>query len=149
MAGRRILTTSQQSPLKTKLVYIIFKNSVCTSNRTPHFTVTNINRIMPFKELNRVTQNSYIQNAVRFSKQLVHTVTIRVQKVKPREQNHTSLMARDSLVHIDFGLENWDSIPGKGGFFFCARIVLIGFVTTASYPMDTSHGPVLYSIISQ
>jgi hypothetical protein len=30
-------------PLKPKLVKIIFKNSVRTSKRTPHFTITKIN----------------------------------------------------------------------------------------------------------
>jgi hypothetical protein len=30
-------------PLKTKLVYILFKNSVRTSKRTPNFTITKIN----------------------------------------------------------------------------------------------------------
>jgi hypothetical protein len=31
------------NPLKPKLVYRIFKNPVRTSNRTPHFTITEIN----------------------------------------------------------------------------------------------------------
>jgi hypothetical protein len=46
----RIKTTSLSntgfilvSPLRLKLVQIIFKNSVRTSKRTPHFTITKIN----------------------------------------------------------------------------------------------------------
>jgi hypothetical protein len=36
--------------LKSKLVYIIFKNSVRTSKRTRQFTFTEINWLMVFKE---------------------------------------------------------------------------------------------------
>jgi hypothetical protein len=39
------------NPLKMKLVYILFKNSVRTSKRTPHFTITRINLLMLFKEI--------------------------------------------------------------------------------------------------
>jgi hypothetical protein len=35
--------------LKTKLVYILFKNLVRTSKRTPHFTITKINWLTLFK----------------------------------------------------------------------------------------------------
>jgi hypothetical protein len=38
-------------PLKTKLVYILFKNSVRTSKRTPNFTIKKTNWLMPFKEI--------------------------------------------------------------------------------------------------
>jgi hypothetical protein len=37
--------------LKLKLVEIKFKKSVRTSNRIPHFTITNVNWLMPFKEI--------------------------------------------------------------------------------------------------
>jgi hypothetical protein len=37
--------------LKPKLVYMLFKNPVRTSKRTPHFTVTKINWLMLFKEM--------------------------------------------------------------------------------------------------
>jgi hypothetical protein len=37
------------NPLKPKLVYMLFKNSVRTSKRTPHFTITKINWLMLFK----------------------------------------------------------------------------------------------------
>jgi hypothetical protein len=30
---------------------MLFKNPVRTSKRTPHFTITNINWLMPFKEI--------------------------------------------------------------------------------------------------
>jgi hypothetical protein len=40
-----------QTDLKPKFVKIIFKNSVRTSKRTPHFTITKINWLMLFKEL--------------------------------------------------------------------------------------------------
>jgi hypothetical protein len=36
---------------EVKLVQIIFKNSVRTSKRTPHFTITKINGLMLFKEV--------------------------------------------------------------------------------------------------
>jgi hypothetical protein len=39
------------NPLKPKLVCILFKNSVRTSKRTPHLTITNINWLMLFKEI--------------------------------------------------------------------------------------------------
>jgi hypothetical protein len=37
--------------LKAKLVQMLFKNSVRTSKRTPHFTITKINWLMLFKEI--------------------------------------------------------------------------------------------------
>jgi hypothetical protein len=40
-------------PLKPKVVYVLFKNSVRTSKRTPHFTITRINWLTLFKEINR------------------------------------------------------------------------------------------------
>jgi hypothetical protein len=33
-------------PLKPKLVYILFKNPVRTSKRTPYFTITKINQLV-------------------------------------------------------------------------------------------------------
>jgi hypothetical protein len=39
------------SPLKPKLVYIIVNNSVRTSKRTPHFTITKIKWLILFKEI--------------------------------------------------------------------------------------------------
>jgi hypothetical protein len=43
--------TTLFNPLKTKLVYILFKNSVRTSKTTPHFTTTTNNLLMLFKEI--------------------------------------------------------------------------------------------------
>jgi hypothetical protein len=45
-------------PLKTKLVELLFKNSVRTSKRTPNFTVTSINFLTLFKEIIAV----YVEN---------------------------------------------------------------------------------------
>jgi hypothetical protein len=41
-------------PFKTKLLYAIFNNSVRTAKKTQHFTVTKINRLTLFKEVNAV-----------------------------------------------------------------------------------------------
>jgi hypothetical protein len=49
------------SPLNTKLVYMLFKNSVRTSKRTPNFTITSINVLMLFKEMIAV----YIENRAK------------------------------------------------------------------------------------
>jgi hypothetical protein len=42
-----------------KLVYILFKNSVRTSKRTPILTITKINWLMLFKEINAVYSENY------------------------------------------------------------------------------------------
>jgi hypothetical protein len=47
------------SPLKPKLVFITFKNSVRTSKRTPYFTITKINWLMLFKEIIHVHIESH------------------------------------------------------------------------------------------
>jgi hypothetical protein len=39
------------NPLEPKLVYILFKNSVRTSNRTPDFTIKKINWLTLFKKI--------------------------------------------------------------------------------------------------
>jgi hypothetical protein len=39
------------SPLKTKLLQMLFKNSVRTSKRTPYFNITTIKWLTPFKEI--------------------------------------------------------------------------------------------------
>jgi hypothetical protein len=39
------------NPLKKKLLYFLFKNSVRTLKRTLHFTITKINWLMLFKEI--------------------------------------------------------------------------------------------------
>jgi hypothetical protein len=47
--SRTVENAERVNPLKTKLVYILFKNPVRTSKRTPHFTITKINWLMLFK----------------------------------------------------------------------------------------------------
>jgi hypothetical protein len=47
----RVKTSWWEVVLKPKLVYIIFKNSVRTTKKTIHFTITNINWLMLFKEI--------------------------------------------------------------------------------------------------
>jgi hypothetical protein len=37
--------------LKTKLIYVIFKNSVRTSNKTQHVTITKIDCLILFQEI--------------------------------------------------------------------------------------------------
>jgi hypothetical protein len=52
-------TVSELNPLKPNLVFIIFKNSVRTSKRTPHFTITKINWLMLFKEIMHVYSKNH------------------------------------------------------------------------------------------
>jgi hypothetical protein len=47
-------------PLKPKFIWIIFKKSVCTSKRTPHFTITKINWMSLFMEVIAVYSEDYI-----------------------------------------------------------------------------------------
>jgi hypothetical protein len=54
--------TASINPLKPKLVYILFKNPVRTSKRTPHLTITKINWLTLFKEIIAV----YSENQVKF-----------------------------------------------------------------------------------
>jgi hypothetical protein len=60
-------TESFPNPLKPNLVYTSLKNSVRTSKKTPHLTITKINWLTPFKEIIPVYtenhKNPYIQNA--------------------------------------------------------------------------------------
>jgi hypothetical protein len=46
--------TNYFNPLKPKLTYIIFKYSVHTSKKTQHFTITKMNWLMLFEEINAV-----------------------------------------------------------------------------------------------
>jgi hypothetical protein len=73
--------------LKLKLFLIIFKNSVRTSKRTLHFTITKTNWLMTFKEIIAVyTENRtiliYKKRSYSRLKWWVRIVTIRLQKVK-------------------------------------------------------------------
>jgi len=60
---------------------MLFKNSVCTSKRTPHFTITKINWLMLFKDVIpacSVNHTKPINNKIqRYSllKEVVHIVT--------------------------------------------------------------------------
>jgi hypothetical protein len=45
--------------LKPRLVFIIFENSVRTSERTPHFTITKFNWLMLFKEIIALHSENY------------------------------------------------------------------------------------------
>jgi hypothetical protein len=47
------------NPLKTKLVCVLFKNSICTSKRTPNFIITKINWLMLFKEIMAVYSENH------------------------------------------------------------------------------------------
>jgi hypothetical protein len=72
-------------PLKTKLVYILFKNSVRTSKRTPHFTITTINWLMWFKPLKAKLVYILFKNSVRTSKRTPHST---ITKVTVYSENH-------------------------------------------------------------
>jgi hypothetical protein len=47
------------NPLKSKLVQMLFKNSVRTSKRTQHFTITKLNWLTLFKEINAVYSENH------------------------------------------------------------------------------------------
>jgi hypothetical protein len=59
--SRAIMSLNIINPLKPKLVYMLFKNSVRTSKRTPHFTFTKINWLMLFKEVIAVYSENHIK----------------------------------------------------------------------------------------
>jgi hypothetical protein len=50
------------NPLKPKLDYIIFKNSVCTAKKTQHFTITKINWLTLFKEIIAVYNENHTKH---------------------------------------------------------------------------------------
>jgi hypothetical protein len=102
---RSVLSTVivRANPLKTKLVYILFKNPVRTSKRTPYFTTTKINWLTLFKEIivnfNPLkTKLVYIlfKNPVRTSKRTPHFTITKINcltlfnKIIPvYSENHT------------------------------------------------------------
>jgi hypothetical protein len=64
------------NPLKTKLVYILFKNSVRTSKRKSHFIITKINWLMLFNRLKTKLVYILFKSSVRTSKRTPHfTIT--------------------------------------------------------------------------
>jgi hypothetical protein len=60
LAISKILTPI--NPLKSKLVQVIFKNSVRTAKKTPHFTITKINRLTLFKEIIGVCSENHTKH---------------------------------------------------------------------------------------
>jgi hypothetical protein len=50
------------NPLKPKYAYIIFKNSVRTSERTPHYNTTDINWLMLFKDIITVYNENHTKS---------------------------------------------------------------------------------------
>jgi hypothetical protein len=76
-------------PLKTKLVYILFKNSVRTSKRTPHFAITKINWLTLFK-LNPLKPKLVwilFKNSVRTSKRTPHFAITKINWLMPFKFN--------------------------------------------------------------
>jgi hypothetical protein len=49
------------NPLKPKFAKIIFKSSVRTSKKTPHFTITKINLLTLFKEIIAVYTENHMK----------------------------------------------------------------------------------------
>jgi hypothetical protein len=47
--------------LKPKLIKIVFKNSVRTAKKTPHFTITKINWLTLFKEIIAVHSENHTE----------------------------------------------------------------------------------------
>jgi hypothetical protein len=91
--------------VKTKLVQIIFKDSVRTSNRTPHFTITKINLLTLFKKIIDV----YIETHKRpittectitdwWSRWVVHIVATRLLRVKQTWRKETSAVRNTLFV---------------------------------------------------
>jgi hypothetical protein len=69
---------------------MLLKNSVRTSKRTPHFTITKLNWLTVFKGIIAVYSDNHTEptniKCKRYLtlKQLVHIATIRLQKVNER-----------------------------------------------------------------
>jgi hypothetical protein len=59
-----ILLEMSFNPLKTKLVYILFQNSVRTSKRTPNFAITKIKWLILFKD--SFITNQWYRSTIRF-----------------------------------------------------------------------------------
>jgi hypothetical protein len=57
----------QVIPLKRSLVFGIFKNSVLTSKRTPHCTITKVNRLTLFKEMIAVYSDNLTEKNSKYS----------------------------------------------------------------------------------
>jgi hypothetical protein len=57
----KISNTYWLLPLKSKLAWIIFKNSVRTAKKTLHFTITKINWLTLFKEIIAVYSENHMK----------------------------------------------------------------------------------------
>jgi hypothetical protein len=68
------------NPLKPQLVYIIFRNSVRTSKRSQHLTITKINWLKLFKEIIAVYSENHTKlintKYTRLLRELGHIVTL-------------------------------------------------------------------------
>jgi hypothetical protein len=58
---KEIIAVYSENDTKPKLFQMIFKNSVRTSKRTPHFTITKINWLMLFKEIITVYTDNHAE----------------------------------------------------------------------------------------
>jgi hypothetical protein len=79
---------------------MLFKNSVRTSKRTPHFTITKINWLMLFKEIIAVysenhKNNKYTIQHYWLSKQVIHIVTARSLGLTETEQHESQISIED------------------------------------------------------
>jgi hypothetical protein len=96
---------------------MLFKNSVRTSKRTPHFTITEINWLMLFKDIIAVYVNPLkpklvqiiFKNPVRTSKRTLHFTITKVnwltlfKEITPVYETHTYKTQRYWLLHpVDF-----------------------------------------------
>jgi hypothetical protein len=67
------------SPLESKIDCTIFKSSVRTSKRTPHFTITKINWLTLFKEIIAVyTEKSYKTHKYKMQSYLLLVQVVRM-----------------------------------------------------------------------
>jgi hypothetical protein len=65
---------TNNNPFKPKLLQILFKTSVCTAKKIPHFTVPKINLLTLFKETIAAYSENYIKSITQRYWILVITV---------------------------------------------------------------------------
>jgi uncharacterized HAD superfamily protein len=108
------------NPLKTKLVYMLFKNSVRTSKRTPHFTITKINWLTLFKFNPLKSKLVYMlfKNSVRTSKTTPHFTITKINwltlfKFNPLKTKLVYMLFKNSVrtskrtLHFTITQINW------------------------------------------
>jgi hypothetical protein len=89
---------------------MLFQNSVRTSKRTPHFTITKINWLTLFKEIIAVYSENHTEpinikcKSYLMLKRLVHIATVRLQKVKTAELGGKPVPMPLPPPHIPHGL---------------------------------------------